>query len=124
MIAISPRLSSAFTRHCTILLQLCEKHGLTSRKAMIDKSDQFDFLRELVEGIPDPVEPKATATRRKSTADTPGRRRGAAKDKKDEVPAPDSLPAIGTWGKREPSPEQGHEEERRDEGEDDNYDDY
>lgn len=93
---------------------------------MIDKSDQFDFLRELVEGIPDPVEPKATATRRKSTADTPGRRRGAAaKDsKKDEVPAPDSLPAIGTWGKREPSPEQEEAEERRDDGEDDNYDDY
>lgn len=94
---------------------------------MIDKSDQFDFLRELVEGIPDPVEPKASATRRKSTADTPSRRRGAAKDKKDEVPAPDSLPAIGTWGKREPSPEQPEqeaEEERRDDGEDDNYDDY
>lgn len=88
---------------------------------MIDKSDQFDFLRELVEGIPDPVEPKATATRRKSTADTPGRRR-AAKDKKDELPAPDNLPAIGTWGKREPSPEQ--EDEKRDDGEDDNYDDY
>lgn len=89
---------------------------------MIDKSDQFDFLRELVEGIPDPVEPKASATRRKSTADTPSRRRSAKTDKKDEVPAPDSLPAIGTWGKREISAEP--EAERKDDGEDDNYDDY
>lgn len=110
---------------------MCAIIELTSSKAMIDKSDQFDFLRELVEGIPDPVEPKASAARRKSTADTPARRR-AAKDKKDEVPAPDSLPAIGTWGKREPSAEPEHEhdeaeqeqERKADDGEDDNYDDY
>lgn len=97
---------------------------------MIDKSDQFDFLRELVEGIPDPIEPKASAARRKSTADTPSRRRTAKdkKDEKDDVPAPDSLPAIGTWGKREPSAEPADDdadpERKLDADEDDNYDDY
>lgn len=98
---------------------------------MIDKSDQFDFLRELVEGIPDPVEPKAAASRRKNTGagDTPARRRAAAapKEKKEEVPPPGSLPAIGTW-KRSPSGEGSGEGGKGMfddyDAEDDNYDDW
>ncbi|BEI81777.1 hypothetical protein CcaverHIS002_0209370 [Cutaneotrichosporon cavernicola] len=99
-------------------------------KAMIDKSDQFDFLRELVESIPDPQEPK-TPARRKSTAAAEGsaRKRGPAvgrAQKKEEVPAPGSLPAIGTW-KRESEGAEGPGEGGRgmfDDHEDDNYDDY
>lgn len=104
---------------------------------MIDKSDQFDFLRELVEGIPDPQEGKgggAASKRKASTADgsapTP-RRKSAAQvkledAKKEEVPAPGTLPAIGTW-KREAEGGGGSGEGGKgmfDDYEDDNYDDY
>jgi hypothetical protein len=98
---------------------------------MINKSDQFDFLRELVEAIPDPQE-KAPAARRKAATGegaTPRRRTAAAKiedAKKEEVPAPGSLPAIGTW-KREAVGAGGSGEGGKgtfDDYEDDNYDDY
>jgi len=103
---------------------------------MIDKSDQFDFLRELVEGIPDPVE-KAPPQRRKSVAGaaaegtTPRRKAAAAaaaklEEAKDEVPPPGSLPAIGTW-KRDAVGGGGTGEDGKgmfDDYEDDNYDDY
>jgi hypothetical protein len=92
---------------------------------MIDKSDQFDFLRELVESIPDPQE---KTPRRKSTAEGAGsaRKPRAPRQKKEEVPAPGSLPAIGTW-KREAEGEGGSGEGGKgmfDDYEDDNYDDY
>lgn len=99
---------------------------------MIDKSDQFDFLRELVESIPDPQEPK-TPARRKSVAEGStstrkprGTAASASRAKKEEVPPPGSLPAIGTW-KREAEGEGGSGEGGRgmfDDYEDDNYDDY
>ncbi|KAL1408739.1 hypothetical protein Q8F55_005552 [Vanrija albida] len=100
-------------------------------KAMIDKSDQFDFLRELVEGVPDPGDKAGPAKRKASAADggaagTPGRRKTAAakvaEAKKEDVPAPGSLPAIGTW-KRDASaaPEGG---KGMFDDYDDDYDDY
>lgn len=105
---------------------------------MIDKSDQFDFLRELVESIPDPQEPKTPARRKASAEGSAPRKRGgaagsstrgagaAAAAKKEEVPPPGSLPAIGTW-KREAEGGGGSGEGGRgmfDDYEDDNYDDY
>lgn len=87
---------------------------------MIDRSDQFDFLRELVEGIPDPQE----KPRRKSAEGV--RKARAPRQKKEEVPPPGSLPAIGTW-KREAEGEGGSGEGGKgmfDDYEDDNYDDY
>lgn len=99
---------------------------------MIDKSDQFDFLRELVETVPDPQEPKTPASRRKSSATgegaTPKQRRTAARApaKKEEVPAPGTLPAIGTW-QRDATGGGGSGEDGKgmfDDYEDDNYDDY
>ncbi|TXT05558.1 uncharacterized protein COLE_06878 [Cutaneotrichosporon oleaginosum] len=101
-------------------------------KAMIDKSDQFDFLRELVESIPDPQEPKTP--RRKSGAEgsasasgpASARKPRGARAKKEEVPPPGTLPAIGTW-KREAEGGGGSGEGGRgifDDYEDDNYDDY
>ncbi|TXT10795.1 hypothetical protein VHUM_02300 [Vanrija humicola] len=103
-------------------------------KAMIDKSDQFDFLRELVEGVPDPGEKAGPAKRKASTAGgdgvaaTPRRKSAAAKvaeAKKEDVPPPGSLPAIGTW-KRDASGEGGTGEGGKGmfDDYDDDYDDY
>lgn len=100
---------------------------------MINNSDQFDFLREMVESIPDPQE-KPAATRRKAdgSAPTPRRSKAAAaaakleEAKKEEVPAPGTLPAIGTW-KRDAVGGGGTGEGGKgmfDDYEDDNYDDY
>lgn len=99
---------------------------------MIDKSEQFDFLRELVESVPDPQEPKTPARRKPSaSADgtTPKQRKPktpTATAKKEEVPAPGTLPAIGTW-KRDAVGGGGSAEDGKgmfDDYEDDNYDDY
>jgi hypothetical protein len=107
---------------------------------MIEKSEQFDFLRDMVENIPDPQE-KAPAARRKpagegaaSAGTSRSRKNNAAalaaakveEAKKETVPPPGSLPAIGTW-KRDAVGGGGSGEGGRgmfDDYEDDNYDDY
>ncbi len=85
---------------------------------MINSNPQFDFLREIVQSIPDPVQsekpssskPRKASTSNDPSAPAPARKKRVKKEKVEEdggeddietAPPSGELPAIGTW-KRDP----------------------
>jgi hypothetical protein len=73
---------------------------LTSRKQTINTNETFDFLREIVQSIPDPTEAEQSST----SAPRKPRKKAQAQGGSNmevEVPEskPDHMPDIGTWKK-------------------------
>jgi len=69
-----------------------------SRKQTINTNETFDFLREIVQSIPDPTEAEQSSS---SAPRKPRTKKAGGSNIEVEVPEskPDNMPDIGTWKK-------------------------